>query len=109
MTTLHPSTQNQLKAFIERVENLEEEKAALSSDLKDVYAEAKAMGFDVKVMRQIVRLRKQEDHVRRETEAVLTTYMHALGMELMDFTGEFQEAGGDASQSASGPVSVAAE
>ena len=106
MSTLHPSTQKQLKAFIERVENLEEEKAALSSDIKDVFAEAKAMGFDVKVMRQVIRLRKQEDHERRETEAVLSTYMHALGMELNDFSGEFQT---DASEEVSaGPAPAAA-
>ena len=80
MSELNTATQKQLKSFIERVERLEEEKAALASDVKDVFAEAKALGFDVKVMRQVIRLRKQEDHVRKENEAVLATYLHALGM-----------------------------
>jgi len=80
MSELHDSAQKHLKAFIERIERLEEEKAARGSDIKDVFAEAKAVGFDVKVMRQVIRLRKQEDHVRKENEAVLATYLHALGM-----------------------------
>ena len=80
MSELQSSTQKHLRAFIERIERLEEEKAALASDIKDVYAEAKAVGFDVKVMRQVIRLRKQEDHVRQENEAILATYLHALGM-----------------------------
>jgi uncharacterized protein (UPF0335 family) len=69
-----------LKAFIERVERLEEEKKAIADDVRDVYAEAKANGFDVKAMRTIVRLRKQDVNERKEQEAVLETYMHALGM-----------------------------
>ena len=69
-----------LKAFVERVERLEEEKKAISGDIRDVYAEAKANGFDVKALRTIVRLRKQDAEERREQEAVLDTYMHALGM-----------------------------
>ncbi|MEP3276773.1 MAG: DUF2312 domain-containing protein [Stappiaceae bacterium] len=71
---------DQLRAFVERVERLEEEKKAISDDIKDVYAEAKGTGFDVKVLRQIVRLRKQEPHEREEHEAVLDLYLHALGM-----------------------------
>jgi uncharacterized protein (UPF0335 family) len=69
-----------LKAFIERVERLEEEKKAISDDIRDVYGEAKANGFDVKALRAIVRLRKQDADERREQEAILDTYMHALGM-----------------------------
>ena len=69
-----------LKAFIERIERLEEEKKAISDDIKDVYAEAKGNGFDVKALRTIVRLRKQDSDERREHEAILETYMHALGM-----------------------------
>ena len=69
-----------LKSFVERVERLEEEKKALADDIKDVYAEAKGNGFDVKVLRAIVRLRKQSKAERQEFEAVLDTYMHALGM-----------------------------
>src|SRR5262249_830822 len=69
-----------LKAFVERVERLEEEKKAIADDIRDVYAEAKANGFDVKALRAIVRLRKQDADERREQEAILETYLHALGM-----------------------------
>jgi uncharacterized protein (UPF0335 family) len=71
---------DQLKAFVERVERLEEEKKAIADDIRDVYAEAKGNGFDVKALRTIVRLRKQNTDERREQEAILETYMHALGM-----------------------------
>jgi uncharacterized protein (UPF0335 family) len=69
-----------LKAFVERVERLEEEKKTIADDIRDVYAEAKANGFDVKALRTIVRLRKQDADERREQETILETYMHALGM-----------------------------
>jgi uncharacterized protein (UPF0335 family) len=69
-----------LKAFVERIERLEEEKKALADDIRDVYAEAKGTGFDVKALRTIVRLRKQDVDERKEHEAILETYMHALGM-----------------------------
>ena len=69
-----------LKAFVERIERLEEEKKALADDVRDVYAEAKANGFDTKALRSIVRMRKQDVDERREHEAILETYMHALGM-----------------------------
>ena len=71
---------DQLKAIIERIERLEEEKKTISDDIRDVYAEAKGNGFDVKALRTIVRLRKQDVDERKEEEAVLETYMHALGM-----------------------------
>jgi len=71
---------DQLKAFIERIERLEEEKKATSDDIRDVYAEAKGNGFDVKALRTIVRLRKLDTDERRERQEVLETYMHALGM-----------------------------
>ena len=71
---------DQLKAFVERVERLEEEKKALSDDIRDVYAEAKGNGFDVKALRTIVRLRKQDANERAEQETILETYMQALGM-----------------------------
>ncbi len=71
---------DQLKAFVERIERLEEEKKAISDDIRDVYAEAKGNGYDVKAMRAVVRLRKQDKDERTEYEAVLETYMHALGM-----------------------------
>ena len=69
-----------LKAFVERIERLEEEKKATADDIRDVYAEAKATGFDVKALRTIVRLRKVDADERKEHEAILETYMHALGM-----------------------------
>ena len=69
-----------LRAFIERIERLEEEKKALSDDIKDVYAEAKGNGFDVKIMRKIVSIRKQDREKRREEEEILDLYMAALGI-----------------------------
>lgn len=69
-----------LKSFVERIERLEEEKAALASDIRDVYAEAKASGFSVKVLRQVVRLRKMDQADRREQEEILELYKRALGM-----------------------------
>jgi uncharacterized protein (UPF0335 family) len=69
-----------LKAFIERIERLEEEKKTIADDIRDVYAEAKGTGFDVKALRTIVRLRKQDTDERKEQEAIVETYMHALGM-----------------------------
>ena len=78
---LQTSAKDQLRAFVARIERLEEEKAALSADLREVYAEAKSTGFDVKALRSVIRLRKQDETKRREEEAVLTTYLHALGME----------------------------
>ena len=76
----HRFAKDQLKAFIERIERLEEEKKATADDIKDVYAEAKGNGFDVKALRTIVRLRKQDADERKEAESILETYMHALGM-----------------------------
>ncbi|MDO8877332.1 MAG: DUF2312 domain-containing protein [Pseudolabrys sp.] len=78
-----PSTRfakDQLKAIIERIEKLEEEKKATSEDIRDVYAEAKGNGFDAKALRAIVRMRKMDSDERREQEEILETYMHALGM-----------------------------
>ncbi len=71
---------DQLKAIIERIERLEEEKKTISDDIRDVYAEAKGNGFDVKSLRIVVRLRKQDINERKEQEAILETYLHALGM-----------------------------
>ncbi|BAT57753.1 hypothetical protein GJW-30_1_00263 [Variibacter gotjawalensis] len=71
---------DQLKAFVERIERLEEEKKTISDDLKDVYAEAKANGYDTKALRTVVRLRKQDKDERAEQEAILDTYLAALGM-----------------------------
>ena len=71
---------HQLKAIIERIERLEEEKKTISDDIRDVYGEAKGNGFDVKVLRTIVRMRKQDANERAEQETILETYMQALGM-----------------------------
>jgi uncharacterized protein (UPF0335 family) len=76
----HRFAKDHLKAFVERVERLEEEKKAIADDVRDVYAEAKANGFDVKALRTVVKLRKQDVNERKEQEAVLETYLHALGM-----------------------------
>jgi len=77
---LHPSTKDQLRTIVARIERLEEEKAALAADLREVYAEAKSNGFDVKALKTVVRIRKQDENKRKEEEAVLVTYLHALGM-----------------------------
>ena len=71
---------DQLKSFVERIERLEEEKQTIADDIKDVYAEAKANGYDVKVLRQVIRIRKQDKAEREEMEAVLELYLQALGM-----------------------------
>lgn len=70
----------QLRSFIERIERLESEKKTIGDDIKEVYAELKGSGFDSKVVRTIIRLRKKEDHERQEEEAMLQLYMDALGM-----------------------------
>ena len=79
---MNQATVGQLKAIIERIERLEEEKKALSEDIRDVYAEAKANGFDAKVLRRIVSLRKQDANERKEMEEILELYLSALGMEI---------------------------
>jgi uncharacterized protein (UPF0335 family) len=72
---------DQLRLLIERVERLEEEKKGIAEDIRDVYAEAKATGYDARIMRQIVRLRKMQPHDRQEMEALLDTYKAALGLD----------------------------
>ena len=71
---------DQLKAFVERIERLEEEKAALAGDIRDVYAEAKGNGFDTKILRKVVSLRKKDFAERQEEDAILDLYLQALGM-----------------------------
>ena len=71
---------DQLKSFIERIERLEEEKAALSGDIKEIFQEAKGTGFDTKAIRKILSLRKKDHAERMEEEAILELYMQALGM-----------------------------
>ena len=78
-----PSTsfaKDQLRSIIERIERMEEEKKTIGEDIRDIYAEAKGNGYDVKALRQIVRLRKQDPNERAEAETILETYMAALGM-----------------------------
>ena len=70
-----------LKSFIKRIEKLEEDKAAVSEDIKEIYSEAKSTGFDVKAIRAIVRLRKKTEHERREEEEILDLYKSSIGME----------------------------
>lgn len=71
---------DQLRAFVERIERLEEEKKVIGDDIKDVYAEAKGTGFDAKILRKIISLRKKQPHEREEEDAIIDLYMHALGM-----------------------------
>ena len=73
--------QDQLRAFIERIERMEEEKAAIAADIREIYAEAKGNGFDTKVLRQVVKIRKQDHSERMEQEAILDLYLAALGMQ----------------------------
>ena len=76
----HGVAKEQLRSVVERIERLEEEKKSLADDIKDVYAEAKANGFDVKVLRKVIALRKRDADERAEEEMVLDTYLQALGM-----------------------------
>jgi len=80
MTDVGGIAAEQLRSFIERIERLEEEKAALAADIKDVFAEAKSSGFEIKIMRQILRMRKMEPNDLQEQETLLELYMRALGM-----------------------------
>ncbi|WAT16891.1 DUF2312 domain-containing protein [Aurantiacibacter sp. MUD11] len=74
------ATDDRLRLLIERIERLEEEKKGIADDIRDVYSEAKAVGYDTKIMRQIVRLRKMDHNDRSEMEMILDTYKAALGM-----------------------------
>jgi uncharacterized protein (UPF0335 family) len=76
---LNSTAQTQLKTIIERIERLEEDKAAVMTDLKEVYAEAKGNGFDVKILRKVVRLRKQDKAKRQEEDALVDLYLSAIG------------------------------
>ena len=74
------ATDDRLRLLIERIERLEEEKKGIADDIRDVYSEAKAVGYDTKIMRQIVRLRKMNSSDRQEMEMILDTYKAALGL-----------------------------
>ncbi|WP_159953172.1 DUF2312 domain-containing protein [Rhizobium sp. 18065] len=78
--TAHGVARDQLRAFVERIERLEEEKKTIADDIKDVYGEAKGMGFDTKILKMVISLRKKDDQERMEEDLVLDTYLHALGM-----------------------------
>ena len=80
MTTFGGVSGAHLKQFIERVERLEEDKANLANDIREVFAEAKSNGFDTKIMRQVLKIRKMDHDERSEQEEILTLYLHALGM-----------------------------
>lgn len=86
MSTLQASAQKQLRQLVEQIERLEEEKKALGADIRDKYLEAKGVGFDVKTMRQVIKIRKKSKTEREEEESILDVYLHALGMlgELAD-------------------------
>lgn len=86
---------DQLRSIVERVERLEEEKQSVADDIKEVYAEAKANGFDTKTLRAVIRIRKQDKNERAEQEALLDLYLHALGMTpLEEAIAAVKEAGG---------------
>ncbi|MBW6421595.1 DUF2312 domain-containing protein [Rhizobium sp. XQZ8] len=80
MSDAHGVARDQLRAFIERIERLEEEKKTIADDIKDVYGEAKAMGYDTKIMKKVIALRKKDDQERMEEDLILDTYLAALGM-----------------------------
>lgn len=92
MTDVHGVARDQLRAFVERIERLEEEKKTIGDDIAEVYAEAKGTGFDTKILKRIIALRKKDDQERIEEEAILDTYLAALGM----IEGPMVEEGGEA-------------
>jgi len=80
MTDVNLVQPDRLRSFIERIERLEEDKAAIAADIKEVFAEAKSVGYNTKIMRQVLKLRKMENHERQEQEMELDVYLRALGM-----------------------------
>ncbi len=80
MTGTTAVARDQLRAFVERIERMEEEKQAIVDDIKEIYAEAKGSGYDTAVLRQVIRIRKQDQMARAEQDAILDLYLHALGM-----------------------------
>ena len=80
MSDAHGVARDQLRAFIERIERLEEEKKTIADDIKDVYGEAKGVGYDTTILRKVIQIRKQDKDERMEQEAILDTYLQALGM-----------------------------
>ena len=88
MDTKTSFAQGQLRSLIERIERLEEEKKAIAADIKEIYGEAKSSGFDTKIMRKVVSLRKKDTAERQEEEAILDLYLSALGMIPADGGGQ---------------------
>lgn len=80
MSDAHGVAKDQLRAFVERIERLEEEKKTIADDIKDVYGEAKGTGFDTKILKKVIALRKKDAQERMEEDAILDTYLMALGM-----------------------------
>ncbi len=94
MTILHASSQEQLRQYIEQIERLSEEKAAITADIADKFLEAKATGFDTKIMKKVLSLRKKGKNERDEEEALLATYLHALeGTPMGDYLAKEDLAG----------------
>jgi uncharacterized protein (UPF0335 family) len=93
--------QGQLRAFVERIERLEEEKAALAADIREVYAEAKGNGFDVKILRKVIRLHGQDRAERDEEQALLDLYLNALEGSAPGLAGDMEEVGANDSAAAS--------
>lgn len=83
---------DQLRSLVERIERLEDEKRQISDDIKDVYGEAKGLGYDVKILRKVVQLRKQDKDERAEQDAILDSYLAALGMLQLDMFNEEEAA-----------------
>jgi len=81
MTTLQDSAQKQLRQFIEQIERLEEDKKGIQNDIKDKFLEAKALGFDTKIMKHVLKLRRKSKTEREEEQDILDVYLHALGMD----------------------------
>ena len=95
MTTLQKSAQAQLRQFVETIERVQDEQKQLASDIRDKYSEAKSLGFDVKALRTIIRLRKKSASEREEEESILEVYMSALGMLPLEKAGlprQFEDA-----------------
>ena len=80
MSDAHGVARDQLRSIVERIERLEEEKKTIADDIKDVYSEAKGLGFDTKILKTIIKLRKMDEQERMEEDLILDTYMAALGM-----------------------------
>ena len=91
MTDVHFIARDQLRAFVERIERMETEKKTIADDIRDIYAEAKSCGFDTKILKKVIALRKKDDQERTEEEMILDTYLVALNMKQGDLFAEAAE------------------